>query len=245
MDSDDEPLTLSAHALAALSEFKTEEKERLEKFEAMYKSSEEQFDKNQTISIDVFQEDWQLSQFWYTDMTAATLGRALLDGADSTTVVVIASAPSVYAAIKNFAPEDVPTEHIYLLEFDDRFRVLGGPHFSKYDYNYPEDIPEHLRNKCHRLLIDPPFLEPECQTKSAQAAKNLLVKDKNEKTTGGDLKFKLITSTGERMKEVVQRNYPDTKQTNYYPEHKNGLSNEFRCYASFECNYWQFESDEN
>ncbi|ABN65532.1 N-methyltransferase [Scheffersomyces stipitis CBS 6054] len=244
MESDDEPLTLSAHALAALAQFKNEEKERLDQFESLYNKSEQQFDENQkVVSIDAFKEDWQLSQFWYADSTAVTLGKALLEGADKDTVVVIASAPSVYAAIKSFAPEDLPTENIYLLEFDDRFRLLAGSsHFSVYDYNYPEKIPPHLRNKCHRLLIDPPFLEEECQTKSAIAARNLLVADKGEKTASGDLKYKLISSTGERMKDIVKSNYPETDLTDFLPEHKNGLSNEFRCYASFECKYWKFQT---
>ena len=247
-DSDDEPITLSLHALAALQEFRNEEKERLEKFESLYQQSEDKFDEQkkqeqQKRTIADFKEDWQLSQFWYSDETAKTLGKALLEGADENTVVVIASAPSVYAAIKQFPPEEIPTEHIYLLEFDPRFKVLAGSeHFSVYDYNKPNDIPEHLRNKCHRLLIDPPFLEEECQTKSSQAAKNLLVQNKTEKTKYGDNKYKLITSTGERMFELVtKKNYPDTEMTDFFPEHKNGLSNEFRCYANFECSYWKFQ----
>ncbi|EER32274.1 conserved hypothetical protein [Candida tropicalis MYA-3404] len=246
-DSDDEPITLSAHALAALQEFKNEEQERLEKFESLYQQSEDKFDEQKkqqaNITIDDFKEDWQLSQFWYSDETARILGKALLEGADDETVVVIASAPSVYAAIKQFPPEEIPTEHIYLLEFDPRFKVLAGSeHFSVYDYNKPNDIPEKLRNKCHRILIDPPFLEEECQTKSSEAARNLLVKDRSGKTKSGDDKYKLISSTGERMNELVtKKNYPDTKMTDFYPEHKNGLSNEFRCYASFECSYWKFQ----
>ena len=241
MESDDE-LVLSADTLAALQQFRDEEAERVEKFSKLSQQAEDQFEKTK-VSIDDFQEDWQLSQFWYSDETAAILGRALLEGADEDTVVVIASAPSVYAAIRSFAPEEVPTNHIYLLEFDARFEVLAGKsHFSVYDYNYPDKIPSHLQNKCHRLLIDPPFLEPECQTKSAIAARNLLVKDKEGLTKSGDRKYKLISSTGERMQHVIKENYPDTKMTDFYPEHKNGLSNEFRCYANFECKYWKYQT---
>lgn len=244
MDSDEE-IVLSSHALAALQQFKAEEDARIKHFEELKTKSQEQFDKRQ-VTIDAFQEDWQLSQFWYADETAAILGRALLEGADDETVIVIASAPSVYAAIKNFHPEEIPTEHIYLLEYDTRFEILAGAsHFSFYDYNTPEKIPEKLRHKCHRLLIDPPFLEEECQTKSAMAASNLLVTDETAKTKFGDTKFKLITSTGERMNSVVKRNYPSTEETSFLPEHKNGLSNEFRCYASFECKYWQFRTPES
>lgn len=242
MESDDEPLTLSASTLAALQEFKQEEEDRIKKFDELYERAEEKFENEKDLSIDDFKEDWQLSQFWYSDRTAEILGRALLEGADDETVIVIASAPSVYAAIKKLPPAEIPTEHIYVLEYDNRFKLLGGSHFAFYDYQKPHDIPEFLRNKCHRLLIDPPFLEPDCQLKSSIAAGNLLVKDKETRTKNGDLKYKLITSTGERMKDVIKEYYPDVSMTSFLPEHKNGLSNEFRCYASFTCPYWNFDA---
>lgn len=245
MESDDEPITLSAHALAALQEFKQEENQRLEQFESLYKQSEEDFENSKKdLSIDAFKEDWQLSQFWYADETAKILAKALLEGADEDTIIVIASAPSVYAAINKLSPSEIPTKQIYLLEYDKRFEALAGKkHFFFYDYNKPDEIPDILRHKCHRLLIDPPFLEEECQTKSSEAAKNMLVADRTSLTKSGDLKYKLVSSTGERMHKVIQKNYPDTTMTSFLPEHKNGLSNEFRCYASFECSYWKFQKD--
>ncbi len=45
------------------------------------------------------------------------------------------------------------------------------------------------------------------------------------------------------MAQLIAKVYPDTKITNFYPQHGNGLSNEFRCYASFEGNNWKFESN--
>lgn len=240
MDSDDEPLALSAATLAALQLFRQEETARKEQFDKLFQQLEERFDKQ--FSIDAFTEDWQLSQFWYADKTAETLARALLEGADEDTVVCIASAPSVYAAVTRLPKEDVPTKHIYLLEYDKRFEVMAGKdHFFFYDYNTPDDVPAVLRNKCHRLLIDPPFLEDECQTKSAQAARNLLAKDDGATTAAGDKLWKLVSSTGERMRDIIKRNYPETSLTSFLPEHKNGLSNEFRCYASFECAHWTFD----
>lgn len=243
MDSDDEPLVLSADTLAALQEFKQEEKQRLEKFASLYEQSEKTFeDQKEALSIDAFQEDWQLSQFWYADDTARVLGQALLEGADEDTVIVIASAPSVYAAIKKFPESEIPTKHIYLLEYDKRFELLAGKeHFYFYDYNKPDEVPEKLKKKCHRILIDPPFLEEECQTKSSQAAKNLLSDDRTKLTKSGDLRYKLISSTGERMRDVMKKTYPDTFMTSFLPQHKNGLSNEFRCYATFECSHWKFQ----
>ena len=68
----------------------------------------------------------------------------------------------------------------------------------------------------------------------------MLVEDLSQKTISGALQYRLITSTGERMGPVVKTNYPDTEITDFFPEHKNGLSNEFRCYATFESDYWKF-----
>lgn len=241
MDSDDEPLVLSAATLAALQQFKQEETERKQQFEKLFQKLEERFER-QKFSIDTFQENWQLSQFWYDDATADTLARALLEGADEDTVICIASAPSVYAAVTRMPENEIPTNHIYLLEYDSRFGVMTDKdHFFVYDYNTPDEVPDVIRHKCHRLLLDPPFLEEVCQTKSAQAARNLLVQDHGEKTSSGDHRYKLISSTGERMREIMQRTYPETRLTSFLPQHKNGLSNEFRCYASFECSHWKFD----
>lgn len=244
---EDEPLQLSAHALAALQLFRQEEEQRKKQFEQLYQqAAQEENDTNAeklpvpTASIDEFKEDWQLLQFWYEDETAITLARALLQGADEDTVICIALAPSVYAAIGKLQPEEVPTKNVYLLEYDTRFSVLAPGRFFHYDYTRPDDVPLLLRNKCHRLLIDPPFLEDQCQRKLAQAARNLLVKDSGELTESGDKKYKLISSTGERMRDLISETYPETQMTDFLPKHKNELGNEFRCWASFE-GPWKFQ----
>lgn len=245
IESDDE-LSLSSHALAALAEFKNEEKDRITKFEALYEAAQKSEEEEAAVvtSIDVFPEDWQLSQFWYADSTADKLARAMLEGADEDTVIVIASAPSIYAAIKRIPKDEVPTKHIYLLEFDKRFELLSGAdHFFFYDYNTPDEIPPILKNKCHRLLIDPPFLGEVCQRRSSVAAHNLLVKDKLIKTKNGDLQYKLCSSTGERVWPIIKECYPDVRVTDFIPEHR-GLQNEFRCYALFASSEWGLTSIE-
>ncbi|KAH3901736.1 probable N(6)-adenine-specific DNA methyltransferase-like 1 [Saccharomycodes ludwigii] len=242
-DSDTE-LTLSAHALAALQEFKQEEKQRQEEFQSLYTAADEKFEKQNLKGMELFKEDWQLSQFWYSDETADLLADALLEGADEETVVAIVSAPSVFASIKKKDPATLPTKKIYLFEYDKRFEVLAGKdYFFYYDYFKPLDFNDKLKGKVHRLLIDPPFLTDDCQTKSSITAKALLVSDKAQKTKTGALKYRLVSCTGERMKNVISRAYPDTHITTFHPEHANGLSNEFRCYASFEWAKWKFECD--
>ncbi|KAL6945494.1 Protein-lysine N-methyltransferase efm5 [Hanseniaspora vineae] len=239
-DSDDE-LALSAATLAALQEFRQEETQRQEEFAKLASAAERDFESSKHKGIHLFKEDWQLSQFWYSDETADTLADALLEGADENTVIAIVSAPSVYAAIKKRDEKTLPTTQIYLFEFDKRFEVLAGSdHFVFYDFADPTNFSDKLKGKVHRLLIDPPFLNENCQTKSSITAKSLLVSDKSVKTKDNDLQYRLISCTGERMADVIKKVYPDTHITSFFPEHGNGLSNEFRCYASFEWSKWKF-----
>ncbi|ANB15085.1 Aml1p [Sugiyamaella lignohabitans] len=163
MDSDDE-LQLSASTLAALQEFQREEKARKEEFEKLSAKAEEDFD-NVNAGIDAFQEDWNLSQFWYDDKTANLLADELLDGANESTRIIIVSAPSVYGALSKRAKETWPTKEIYLLEYDDRFKVLAKDKFHHYDFARPLDLPKELAGSFDRILIDPPFLSEDCQTK--------------------------------------------------------------------------------
>lgn len=53
-----------------------------------------------------------------------------------------------------------------------------------------------------------------------------------------------LVCTGERMRDLIAKVYPSTRLTTFHPEHGNGLSNEFRCYASYESdsNNWKWES---
>ncbi|XDT19731.1 putative N6-adenine methyltransferase [Nakaseomyces glabratus] len=234
--------TLSANALLALQEFRQEEQQRQQEFQKLYDESDADFQKKKKQEgMNLFKEDWQLSQFWYSDSTADKLADALLEGADATTVIAIVSAPSVYAAIQKRDDSEIPTKHIYLFEYDTRFELLAGKdHFFFYDYNKPLDFDDKLKGKVDRLLIDPPFLNEDCQSKSAQTAKSLLAPKDGSKTSDGLLKHRLISCTGERMAQVIKKAYPDTEITDFYPEHGNGLSNEFRCYANFEWSGWKF-----
>lgn len=51
---------------------------------------------------------------------------------------------------------------------------------------------------------------------------------------------RVIVCTGERMETLINRLYKSlgVKTTSYEPKHAKGLSNEFYCYANFECESW-------
>ena len=68
-ENDDVP-TLSAETFAALQDFYKEQDLR-DKERSEIKAN----NGDKLSSIDDFQEDWQLSQFWYDEKTAESLGK--------------------------------------------------------------------------------------------------------------------------------------------------------------------------
>ncbi len=98
-----------------------------EKLEGLQKENYEMAKEKERKEMDLFKEDWQLSQFWYSNSTAETLARALLEGADKDTHIAVVSAPSVYAAQKMRGFEEVHNwlPVIWTTEFGDG----GREHF--------------------------------------------------------------------------------------------------------------------
>ena len=92
---------LDPSTLAALQEFYTERDTREKQFEDLKLAAEEEFDDEQPISMSLFGESWQDSQFWYTDETATKLAEQLLDGVTSASWIGVVSAPSVYVQLRN------------------------------------------------------------------------------------------------------------------------------------------------
>lgn len=65
------------------------------------------------------------------------------------------------------------------------------------------------------------------------------------KTASADTK--LILCTGERMESLATKLYKtwELQTTNYEVVHARGLSNEFYCYANFECAEWKWKTGED
>jgi hypothetical protein len=53
---------------------------------------------------------------------------------------------------------------------------------------------------------------------------------------------RLLVCTGERMEDLILKLYKalGIKTTAFEPKHTRGLSNEFYCYANFECPSWNW-----
>ena len=57
--------------------------------------------------------------------------------------------------------------------------------------------------------------------------------------------LRLLVCTGERMESLITEKLygrVGTRTTDYEIRHAKGLSNEFRCYANFECGAWKWTS---
>jgi len=65
--------------------------------------------------MDAFTEDWNASQFWYSDETATVLARQLLDGATDETCIAVVSAPSAFIQLKNLLVSDMKNKKDVIL----------------------------------------------------------------------------------------------------------------------------------
>ena len=214
---DDDCLALSGHALQALQSFYDEQAQLQKEFTKLQTQAEEQFER---ISMDLFKEDWQLSQFWYSQSTADQLADFL---ASTESNAVCISAPTAYVALRNKLANGNTGKRCFLLEFDSRFQVFSRD-FVKYDYKQPLDNMDALLNTdIDVILADPPFLSEECLEKTCMTIRNL----------NRDGRAKVMICTGAVMEPVLRRLMPDMQMTSFIPQHQNGLSNEFRCFANF------------
>ncbi|KAF2025527.1 hypothetical protein EK21DRAFT_76122 [Setomelanomma holmii] len=234
VDDDDDMPQLSGSALDALKEFYGERDARLKQFEELKGKAEDDFEGK--LSMEAFTEDWNASQFWYNDETATTLARQLLDGATDETKIAVVSAPSAFIQLKNLmaSGEYKCRPEIKLLEFDERFAVFKE--FVRYDFEKAIQLPAEMKGAYDHIICDPPFLSEDCQTKAA-----LTVRWLAKSWTADSLR--LIVCTGERMEGLVTSKLygkVGTKTSNYEIMHAKGLSNEFRCYANFECDGWKW-----
>ncbi|GAP85220.1 putative n-6 adenine-specific DNA methyltransferase 2 [Rosellinia necatrix] len=271
-DDSEEPLALSADALTALREFYAErdaQTEKLEQLKALAEGDEsERGDGSERVggrgggnepelSIHTFTEDWNESQFWYSDETANLLANQLLDGTSDKSAIAVVSTPSVFVALKNImtaAGYTGPKPTTYLLEHDHRFAVF--PEFVFYDFAHPFKLPASLKGAVDGgMICDPPFLSDDCQTKMAMTLRWLARKPSTSTTTTSSSSSsssssdaagpRVLICTGERMEPLVGRLYRPlgVRTTTYEPVHA-GLKNEFLCYANFECDAWQWKEAE-
>ncbi|XP_015376911.1 PREDICTED: protein-lysine N-methyltransferase n6amt2 [Diuraphis noxia] len=202
-DDDSDVLQLSAEAQRALKEFYEEQNEKLLS----------QCDDKDATDVK-FDEDWQLSQFWYDEKTCERIVECAFKKVGSNGSIALISCPTLYKTLKKKSP----TMLIKLFEFDKRFSVYGSDYVF-YDYNEPMKFDEELLNSFDLVVVDPPFLSEECLTKSLQTTKSLT-------------KQHVILCTGEIMEELATK-LLNVHKCSFEPKHNNNLANQFACFTNF------------
>ncbi|XP_047345298.1 EEF1A lysine methyltransferase 1 [Vespa velutina] len=207
MSESDDELSLCPTTISALQEFLEEKEKRKKQLTDVFQSN---------LLLDVsFEEDWQLSQFWYDENTTNTIVKGAINSTPIDGKIALISCPTLYTQLKKTCNE----RQVILLEYDPRFTVFGSD-FIPYDYKFPLNVPRDLYNIFDLVIADPPFLSDECLTKIAVTIKLLSKK-------------KMVLCTGAVMINLVER-LLDAKKCNFIPKHKNNLANEFYCYSNFD-----------
>ncbi|KAI8899688.1 putative N6-adenine methyltransferase-domain-containing protein [Globomyces pollinis-pini] len=206
-------------------EFKNEQKLQDEKLKKLQESKVEV---NQLDMLD-FKEDWQMSQFWYTNETSNIMATEAVNSTENNAIIGCIASPSAFLALKKINLGD---RKPYVFEIDNRFNVFGKE-FVHYDFNQPLSLNDlegtrPLLSSFDYLIVDPPFLAPECFEKVSITIDALL------KPNG-----KIMVASGLVMTDFVAGRL-NCKRTCFDPKHRNGLSNEFGSFINYESNSTEF-----
>lgn len=206
-DSDDDDCRLPADTLAVLQEFLKEKELR------------EQAEQSREKTGTDFEEDWQLSQFWYNTSTKeklASVVRNLRKSLGDGLRVALLSAPSLYQHVKAVA------DNVTLFEFDQRFESVGSA-FHHFDYKraIEEDYLDEFKESFDIIVADPPFLAEECIEKLGIVVRKIAKPD-----------CKVVLCSGYVVREWAEKHLK-LELCKFEPEHERNLGNQFSSYANF------------
>ncbi|SGZ24000.1 BQ5605_C023g09678 [Microbotryum silenes-dioicae] len=179
-------------------------------------------DKALMMTVDEFRrlfgEDWQLSQFWYSQAFATTLAQYIRSLCPSTsTRVAFLCCPTAYVGFQHTNP----LPRTLLLEYDKRFELLDADQFVHYDIDEPEYVPEGIKGTVDIAICDPPFLNEVTNRKLAKTLKQILKPDS---------KLLLLTSTSvEHLFDQIYTEAPlgPLIKTDIQVGHAGGIQNNF------------------
>jgi EEF1A lysine methyltransferase 1 len=114
-------------------------------------------------------------------------------------------------------------DKVKVFEFDTRFESFGKD-FQFYDYNkaLEENYLAEYEKAFNLIIVDPPFLSEECLEKTSVIVKRIMTED-----------CKVVLNTGSVQRELAAK-FLGLKESNYKPQHKNNLGNEFSSFANFD-----------
>ncbi|XP_053666412.1 protein-lysine N-methyltransferase CG9154 [Anopheles marshallii] len=168
-----------------------------------------------------FEENWQLSQFWYNEGTKQKLAfivRKLQEQDFSNTFrVALLSAPSAFKHVLNENKQAV------LFEFDERFASYGD-NFQQYDYNkaFDSEYMDAFAGQFDLVIADPPFLSEECIEKMGAIVKKITKQN-----------AKIILCSGAVVRDWAKEHL-GLHMCQFRPEHERNLGNEFCSFANFD-----------
>uniref|UniRef100_A0A915CQB7 Protein-lysine N-methyltransferase n=1 Tax=Ditylenchus dipsaci TaxID=166011 RepID=A0A915CQB7_9BILA len=207
-EEEQEEYTLREDTLAALNEFL--------------------LSKNDSVAEASFpEEDWQLSQFWYSEETKKKLVDECVSavGEDGGNIACI-SCPSLIPLFLQKEEVESGKVKIRLFEFDLRFQgkfLLNSEDiFVYYDYTSPLAIAPQLQQQFDLVIADPPFISAECFIKTSQTIRVL---SKNKET-------KIIICSGSAIQDLASR-LLNASITTFKPEHENNLANDFSSFTNY------------
>lgn len=204
-DDDDDVPTLSAHSLAALLDFHHETDSRSAK--------------SDQFAVGAMEEDWRMSQFWYSEETVTQLAEELIREAGERGRIACVSAPSVYQKLKQGVLAGSDRVSAVVLEYDRRFAVYGDD-FIFYDYKEPMSPAANVAPQSFDIVLaDPPYLSEECLCKVVETIKYLS-------------KGKVLLCTGALM-EGLAVELLSVKKCDFLPKHSRNLANSFYCYVNY------------
>ncbi|KAJ2922382.1 hypothetical protein H1R20_g14715, partial [Candolleomyces eurysporus] len=171
-----------------------------------------------------FGEDWQLSQFWYSDSFATRTAEAIHAQCSEDTKIAFLCCPTAFVAFQNVKQ----LKEAYVFEVDQRFAVLSPTQYIFYDLDEPNAFPERFEHYFDFVVVDPPFLNEVTNRKISTTLRQIM-KSK-------DSKLLLLTSTS--VEDVVKQVYDEPpvgplKRTALVVEHGQ-LANDFASWGSWE-----------
>jgi 16S rRNA G966 N2-methylase RsmD len=142
--------------------------------------------------------------------------KKLIKHFDDDISISLLSCPSLFETISSIA------DNVKIFEFDEKFSKYGNA-FVHYDYNQGDDE-EYLKNfqsSFDLIILDPPFLSEECLRKSLMIVNRL----KKEKSL-------IVLNTGSIQVDLAKEH--GLNQSNFKPQHKNNLANDFSTFSNFD-----------
>ncbi|KAK4057472.1 Protein-lysine N-methyltransferase efm5 [Microbotryomycetes sp. JL221] len=247
------PLQLDPSTLAILNSFLTEKTEAEEKFRKLEEQAHARLVKQQDadaqatmndssaadddqggaqepmMSVEEFRtmfgEDWQLSQFWYSNEFATRLAKWIKSFCSSESDrIAFLCCPTGYVGFQHTNP----IKGTKLLEYDRRFGLFGGKDYVPYDIDEPENIPDDLKGAIDIAVADPPYLNEVTNQKLAKTLKLLL------KPRG---RLILLTSTSvEHLFDSIYTDEPvgPLRKTDIQVTHAGGIANSFGVWANWD-----------